>query len=388
MKGMPKVVGLGLLVAATATAANIHSRQHAMRHGSKPRLLYQETPFNLKLIEKLPILQEVYERIPWLWNGHVETIFASQTRKNPNLEYNRRLVELEDGGVVALDFEPIEMDKGLKSDAPVLLIIPGLTGGSKDSYVQYTLEAARNIGIRGMVFNPRGIADSPVLTPKIYSASYTGDLRTVVQEVAKWYPNSKIMAVGFSLGANLLVNYLGEEGEYTPLTAAASLCNPHNLVISDKAVSSGFGRLYANRLGTNLSANFARHRHLFEGLEGGYQVERGATCKTIRDYDEAITIHSFGWPSVDAYYQGASCDQRLSNVRIPLLAVQAEDDVLALAEAIPEEVMRSNPHCILVRTPGGGHLGWVRRDDIFGPPWSDIVVSQFFAAVLEAAHDS
>jgi len=51
----------------------------------------------------------------------------------------------------------------------------------------------------------------------------------VVQEVAKWYPNSKIMAVGFSLGANLLVNYLGEEGEYTPLTAAASLCNPHNL---------------------------------------------------------------------------------------------------------------------------------------------------------------
>jgi len=60
-----------------------------------------------------------------------------------------------------------------------------IAGGSKDSYVQYTLEAARNIGIRGMVFNPRGIADSPVLTPKIYSASYTGDLR--------WSPHCMVL---------------------------------------------------------------------------------------------------------------------------------------------------------------------------------------------------
>jgi len=51
--------------------------------------------------------------------------------------------------------------------------------------------------------------------------------------------------------------------------------------ISDKAVSSGFGRLYANRLGKNLSSSFSRHRHLFEGLEGGYDVERGATCRYV-----------------------------------------------------------------------------------------------------------
>ena len=46
--------------------------------------------------------------------------------------------------------------------------------------MQYTLLAAREIGIRGIVFNPRGIADSPVLTPKMYSASYTGDFRYVL----------------------------------------------------------------------------------------------------------------------------------------------------------------------------------------------------------------
>jgi predicted alpha/beta-fold hydrolase len=81
-------------------------------------------------------------------------------------------------------------------------------------------------------------------------------------------------------------------------------------MVSDKAVGSGFGRLYANRLGKNLSGSFARHRHLFEGLEGGYEIERGSTCSTIRDYDEAVTIHSFGWPSVDTYYQGEGSGTR------------------------------------------------------------------------------
>jgi len=60
------------------------------------------------------------------------------------------------------------------------------TGGSKDSYVQYTLKAARELGIRGIVFNYRGVADSPVITPKLYSASYTGDFRSGLPPFPTW----------------------------------------------------------------------------------------------------------------------------------------------------------------------------------------------------------
>lgn len=85
---------------------------------------------------------------------------------------------------------------------------------------------------------------------------------------------------------------------------------------------------------------------------------------------------------------GSSSDQRVHNVKIPLICIQAEDDVLALAEAIPEKALLQNENCILVRTPGGGHLGWVRGDDIFGGPWSDLVLKEYLAAVLELRKSS
>lgn len=67
----------------------------------------------------------------------------------------------------------------LPADAPVLVLFPGLTGGSGDSYVQHAVLAARHVGIRAAVFNSRGTADSPVLTPQFYSASFTEDTREV-----------------------------------------------------------------------------------------------------------------------------------------------------------------------------------------------------------------
>lgn len=74
--------------------------------------------------------------------------------------------------------------------------------------------------------------------------------------------------------------------------------------ISDVAISSGFSRIYNWRLGSNLSANFAPHRHLFEGSEGGFDLDTAAKSGTIRQFDDALTIHSFGWGSVDEYYAG------------------------------------------------------------------------------------
>lgn len=54
--------------------------------------------------------------------------------------------------------------------------------------------------------------------------------RSVVAHVRAKYPNNLLLAAGWSLGANILTRYLGEEGEGTPISAAAALCNPFNLV--------------------------------------------------------------------------------------------------------------------------------------------------------------
>lgn len=133
----------------------------------------QETGFNREVLARCPTAFQEYKVSPWLWNGHVETIFAAKFRRSLDLEYTRECLKMPDGGTVAIDFEPLAFDQGLPRSAPVLILLPGLTGGSHDSYVEYCVCAARLVGIRAMVFNGRGTSDGPATTAQFYSASFT-----------------------------------------------------------------------------------------------------------------------------------------------------------------------------------------------------------------------
>ena len=135
-----------------------------------------------------------------------------------------------------------------------------------------------------------GMAKTPVLTAQFYSASYTEDVRLVLKHLCEKYPQSLLCAVGWSLGANILVNYLGEEGDATPLSAAASLCNPFDLSGCDKNLKSGFAQLYDWNLAASMKENFRPHLHLFEG----YDVDKAMLASTVRDVDDVITRVTFG----------------------------------------------------------------------------------------------
>lgn len=45
-------------------------------------------------------------------------------------------------------------------------------------------------------------------------------------------------------------------------------------------------------------------------------------CKTVKDFDEHITRHSFGWPSVEAYYAGSSSSLSVPVIKVPTLCIQ------------------------------------------------------------------
>lgn len=218
-------VGTVAAVAAAGTAAAMFKKV------MKPRVIAQPSSFNDALLALCPYFTKEYELPSILNNGHVETIFAALFRRRPHILYDRELVHMPDGGVVALDTEDLPPSERLPADAPVLILLPGLTGGSEDSYVQHAVVHAREAGIRAVIFNSRGTSDSPVTTPQFYSASFTGDLRCVVSHVASQLPPGvPLYAAGWSLGANILTKYLGEEGAETPIRAAVTMCNPFNLV--------------------------------------------------------------------------------------------------------------------------------------------------------------
>lgn len=91
----------------------------------------------------------------WCVESRAQTIFASVLRQNvlPPLEYRRELLQLKDGGELALDW----MDHHCAPESPVIFILPGLTGASQSEYIKCLVAAGNNIGARVCVFNNRGL---------------------------------------------------------------------------------------------------------------------------------------------------------------------------------------------------------------------------------------
>ena len=101
----------------------------------------------------------------------------------------------------------------------------------------------------------------------------------------------------------------------------------------------------------------------------------------MRDFDEAVTRVTFGFPSVDAYYAASSSRNVISDVKTPLLVVQARDDPIAVSSATPRDAIAASEHVLLVETESGGHLGWTAGEEApFGSPWPDVGAMQFFEA--------
>ncbi|CAN6578804.1 unnamed protein product [Malus baccata var. baccata] len=329
----------------------------------------------------LPVLTTLtrpYDPYPVIGsNRHVETIFASFYRSTPDVRLRRECLRTADDGAVALDWVSGD-DRLLPLDSPLVILLPGLTGGSDDSYVRHMLLRAKSKGWRVVVFNSRGCGGSPVTTPQFYSASFLGDMCEVVAHVGTRYPKANLYAVGWSLGANILVRYLGQESNACRLSGAVSLCNPFNLVIADEDFHKGFNNVYDKALASSLCKIFKKHALLFEDMDGEYNIPLAANAKTVREFDDGLTRVSFGFKSVDDYYSNSSSSNSIKDVCTPLLCIQAENDPIAPNRGIPREDIKDNPNCLLIVTPKGGHLGWVAGVEApFGAPWTDPVVMDF-----------
>lgn len=279
MRVKPRALAAGVTIVASASAATT-----MLKRTFNPHVVAQPTPWNTTLLELCPTLAAPYSIPALLNNGHIETIFAAWFRRRPHVRYVRELVHMPDGGVVALDTE--ETDTDLLPGAPVVILLPGLTGGSEDSYVQHAVVHAREAGIRAVVFNSRGTSGSPVTTAQFYSASFTDDLRRVVAHVSACHPEAPIFSAGWSLGANILTKYLGEEGSNTPLAAAVAMCNPFDLPLSDANFRRGFNRIYDWNLARSLRSIYAKHHHLFE--DAAKRGLKGELTRAILRTNEAV----------------------------------------------------------------------------------------------------
>ncbi|CAM9223846.1 unnamed protein product [Discosporangium mesarthrocarpum] len=367
------------------------------RQRGQPQVVCRHTERNLRLIRSLAgVLDRPY--LPsWLTpNGHINC-FLGYAKSGPRQPTTREVVRTWDGGNFALDWR--NRDEGepeLSPLAPTVLVIHGLNGHSKEGYVLYAMDRAHSRGWRAVAMNHRGCGGTRLSSGWSYNASFTGDVRLAISHIRHRHPESPIFAVGYSLGANLLVKYLGEEGAHggAPLSGAVAVSNPwcfeeNTVSLGPKSQGQGLparlmGALYSTALATGIKRELQKHKNNeFLRRRKGLDIRGGMDAVTVSDYDQAMIIPMWGYKDVEEYHTDASSCRYVDHVRSPLLCVNAADDPICQPCLWPLEACRGNPEVIFVSTRAGGHIGWGEGINPWArPSWADTLIVEYISALL------
>ncbi|XP_075388844.1 phospholipase ABHD3 [Tenrec ecaudatus] len=352
----------------------------------KPQLVTGGESFGRFLLDHCPVVTETYYPTVWCWESRGQTLLRPFITSKPSVQYRNELIKTADGGQILLDWfdndlSPYYTDAGTR---PTILLLPGLTGTSKESYILHMIHLSKELGYRCVVFNNRGLAGEDLLTPRTYCCANTEDVETAVHHVHSLYPAAPFLAAGVSMGGMLLLNYLGRIGSQTPLMGAATFSVGWNVFACSESLEKPLNWLLFNYYLTScLQSSVNKHRHMFVKH---IDMDLVMKAKSIREFDERFTSVMFGYRTIDDYYTDASPNRRLKSVGIPVLCLNSVDDVFSPSHGIPIETAKQNPNVALVLTSYGGHIGfleglWPRHT------YMDRVFKQFMQAMVEHGHE-
>ena len=295
----------------------------------------------------------------WLPGAHAQSVAGRLLRRPGGMTLRRERVELPDGDFLDLDFTPSAQDA-----APVVLLLHGLEGSSRRGYAfnAYRELEQRGMGVVGLNF--RGCSGEPNRLPRSYHSGDTGDLRFVLDHLRDRFPSSPFGLVGFSLGGNVLLKFLGEQGDdlAAGMRAAVAISVPFDLAAcADALAATPMGRFYTRHFIKALTAKLEAKSGV---LDGHVDRTRAREARTFRAFDDAVTAPLHGFADAADYYMKSSSMHYLEGIRVPTLLLQAEDDPFLPPDALPRARIASNPWLLPAFTRHGGHVGFIE-----GPPW-------------------
>ena len=205
-------------------------------------------------------------------------------------------------------------------------------------------------------------------------------MEEAIEHIARTHADRDIYLLGFSIGANILANYLANLGDKVPAKAAMCVGNPYDLIkVSEEIPHKLFG-LYNKVLTDNLKRKITQHLETLRPLGEKLNIDLEdfvRRCTTIRQIDETLTCTQFGYESVEEYYGESSCRDRLKYIKTPTLFLNALDDPIFDKKAIPHEEFLKNDNIMLATTNGGGHIGYL-HGSMKIEQWFTVPIFEFF----------
>ncbi|HEV2149427.1 MAG TPA: hydrolase [Longimicrobiaceae bacterium] len=317
---------------------------------------------------------------PGLGNPHAQTIGGRYLRPREPIPFRRERVETPDGDFLDLDFAELPGVSWDDAGAPAAVILHGLEGCSQSGYVLQTLRELAGRGIRAVALNFRTCGGEPNRLARFYHSGETGDLGFVLRMLAERHPRAPLAAVGFSLGGNVLLKYLGESGAAALPRAAVAVSVPFDLAAGARNMERGMGRVYTARFLRTLREKYRQKRPLIGDVVDPARV---LAARTFREFDDAATAPLHGFRDADDYYASSSSAFYLAGIRVPTLLLHSTDDPFLPDAAIPRAAARENPCITAEFTERGGHVGFVAGTPWAPEFWAEAEAARFLGEHLE-----
>jgi uncharacterized protein len=300
----------------------------------------------------MPTLKASY-KAPWFFsNSYLQTMYAGAFRPIRVPAYERERLELPDGDFVDIDW--------LKQKSERLVILThGMCGSSRSKSVIGLAHAFYQIGYDVVALNFRGASGENNRHFRIYHSGETGDLRTLIQLIAARNSYQSISLAGYSLGGNVILKYLGEEGkQINPIIKRAAVMSvPCDLYESNFEIEKWKNKPYLIDFNRDLRKLLYPKAVHFPDLLTKEEVKK---AKNFVDFANLYVTRAFGFKDADDYHKQASSLPHLQHIAVPTLLLQAKDDTLISQNSIPYEVAEQHPFLRLEVSEKGGHVGFVR----------------------------
>ncbi|KGK81195.1 alpha/beta hydrolase [Stutzerimonas degradans] len=304
-------------------------------------------------------MTDLFQPAWWLPGPHLQTLWNPFLRSAPALARRRERLWLADGDFIDLDWHGPH-----DAAAPLVLVLHGLTGSSSSLYVLGLQQQLAARGWASVAINWRGCSGEPNLLPRAYHSGASDDLGEVIAHLQASRPLAPLHAVGYSLGGNVLLKYLGESGVSSPLRKAVAVSVPFRLDQCADRIGLGFSRLYQAHFMKAMVAYVKDKQRLFRerDLQQHLATLSGLGTldgmRTFWDFDGRITAPLHGYRDAQDYYRRASSRYFLPDIAIPTLLIQAADDPFVFRHSVPESSELS-PTTTLELHAHGGHVGFI-----------------------------
>jgi uncharacterized protein len=312
------------------------------------------------------------------WGGNAQTIFPAlysqawpgplhlgsgrlPLQGDPKLQrvaYRRERWTAPDGDFVDLDFLDAAPQAGREpGQVPLLVLFHGLEGSSQSHYSRAFALWAHSQGWAFAVSHFRGCSGELNLAPRTYHSGDHAEIDWILARLAARCAGP-MMAVGVSLGGNVLMRWVQEAGSLATqrLKAAVAISSPLDLAACGHHIGRGFNRLVYTRMFLNSMkpkalAKLAQHPGLFD-------ADKLRDARDLYAYDAAFTAPLHGFASTEDYWARCSAQPGLIAMRdLPVLLVNARNDPFIPAASLPTPA-DIGPAVTLWQPAEGGHVGF------------------------------